>query len=63
MTEQGTTEWLQERCGKVTASRIADVMAKRRDGQPSADRANYRAQLVAERLTECVAASDRKSVV
>jgi putative phage-type endonuclease len=55
--EQGSHEWLQERCGKVTASRIADVMAKRRDGQPSADRANYRAQLIAERLTGCVAQS------
>jgi putative phage-type endonuclease len=54
MHEQGTVEWLQERCGKVTASRIADLMAKRRDGQPSADRANYAAQLIAERLTGCV---------
>lgn len=51
MTEQGTEEWHQERLGKVTASRIADVMAKGRGNAPSATRANYMAQLVAERLT------------
>lgn len=50
MTEQGTAAWKAERAGKVTASRIADVMAKTKSG-PSASRANYLAQLVAERLT------------
>lgn len=53
MIEQGTAEWLLERCGKVTASRIADLMAKTKTGY-SASRANYRAQLVAERLTGTV---------
>jgi len=57
MHDQGSAEWLLDRCGKVTASRIADLMAKRRDGQPSSDRINYKAQLVAERLTGCVAPS------
>jgi putative phage-type endonuclease len=56
MTEQGTQEWLQERCGKVTASRIADLMARTKTGWGSS-RLNYRAQLVAERLTGCVAQS------
>lgn len=56
MIEQGTAEWLQERCGKVTASRIADLMAKTRTGW-GASRANYAAQLIAERLTGCVAPS------
>lgn len=50
MFEQGTDAWLAERAGKVTASRIADVMAKGRSG-PSATRANYMADLIAERLT------------
>lgn len=50
MLEQGTPEWLQERCGKVTASRIADVMAKTKTGV-SASRANYMADLIAERLS------------
>lgn len=50
MSEQGTAEWLSERAGKVTASRIADVMAKTRNGY-GAGRANYMADLVAERLT------------
>lgn len=50
MVEQGTDEWLQERVGKVTASRIGDLMAKTKSGY-SASRANYMADLVAERLT------------
>ena len=48
--EQRTDEWLSERAGKVTASRIADVMAKTKSGH-GAGRANYMADLVAERLT------------
>lgn len=56
MHEQGTDEWLQERCGKVTASRIADLMATTRSGY-AASRDNYKAQIIAERLTGCVAAS------
>jgi putative phage-type endonuclease len=56
MTDQGTAEWLQERCGKVTASRIADLMARTKTGW-GATRANYAAQLIAERLTGCVAPS------
>lgn len=51
MLDQGTDEWLRERAGKVTASRISDVMSKGRGNAPSATRANYMAQLVAERLT------------
>ena len=48
--EQGTPEWLAIRCGKVTASRMADLMAKTKSG-PSASRANYMAELIVERLT------------
>lgn len=48
--EQGSTEWLQVRLGKVTASRVADIVAKTKSG-PSASRANYMAQLIAERLS------------
>lgn len=52
MTEivQGSAEWKALRCGKVTASRVADVVAKTKTGY-SASRANYLAQLIAERLT------------
>jgi putative phage-type endonuclease len=52
MTEiiQGSDEWKALRCGKVTASRVADVVAKTKTGY-SASRANYLAQLIAERLT------------
>jgi putative phage-type endonuclease len=48
--EQRTPEWFAKRLGKVTASRIADLMAKTKTG-PGVSRANYLAQLVTERLT------------
>lgn len=47
---QGSAEWLAIRCGKVTASRVADVVAKTKTGY-GASRANYMAELIAERLT------------
>lgn len=47
---QGTPEWHALRLGKVTASRVADVIAKTKSG-PSASRAKYAAELIAERLT------------
>lgn len=50
MAEQRTHEWFQQRLGKVTASCIHKVTAKTKTGW-GADRANYHAQLVAERLT------------
>lgn len=48
--EQGTPEWRAERAGKITASRIADMLATIKTGE-SASRRNYRAELVAERLS------------
>jgi putative phage-type endonuclease len=50
MIEQGTPEWYAERLGKVTASRVSDVIAKTKSGW-AASRANYMAELVTERLT------------
>jgi putative phage-type endonuclease len=47
---QGSDEWKQARLGRVTASRVADVIAKTKSGY-SASRANYMAELIAERLT------------
>jgi putative phage-type endonuclease len=48
--EQRTEEWFAARLGKVTASRVADVIAKTKTGY-SASRDNYMAQLICERLT------------
>jgi putative phage-type endonuclease len=48
--QQGTLEWRQLRLGKVTASRVADVMSKIKTGE-SASRKNYKMDLVVERLT------------
>lgn len=47
---QGSQEWLASRAGKVTASRVADVMAKIKTGEAAARR-DYKAQIVAEILT------------
>lgn len=48
--EQRTEEWFAARCGKVTASRVADIIAKTKTGY-STSRENYLAQLVCERMT------------
>ena len=50
MIEQRTDAWFQARLGKVTASKVADIIAKTQSGY-STSRANYMAQLVCERLT------------
>lgn len=49
--QQQTPEWLAERCGRVTGSRIGDVMSRLKNGKPSQKRANYLIELVGERLT------------
>jgi len=48
--EQRSAEWHAARLGKVTASKVADVVARTKTGY-AASRANYMAQLVCERLT------------
>ena len=50
MIEQGTEEWHAQRLGKVTASRVADVMARTKSG-PAASRKNYMRELLCQRLT------------
>lgn len=53
---QGSAEWHAIRLGRVTASRVADVVAKTKSG-PAASRKNYLAELALERLTGAVAES------
>lgn len=48
--EQGTPEWHALRCGKATASRIADIIRATKTGV-SKSRERYLGELVAERLT------------
>lgn len=50
MSDQRSDDWFTQRLGKVTASALHKVMARTKTG-PGADRANYHAQLVTERLT------------
>lgn len=50
MILQSDPAWAEARLGRVTASRVADVVAKTKSGW-GASRANYMAALIAERLT------------
>lgn len=49
--EQRTEEWYAARLGKVTASRVAEVITKTKTGY-GASRANYMAELICEHLTQ-----------
>ena len=51
MTAEAKAAWLSARCGKLTASRMADAMKFRRDGKPSAERDRLLRELLAERVT------------
>lgn len=51
MNPQGSDEWKQERCGHLTASRMADVLATLKSGGEAASRRNLRVRLAVERLT------------
>ena len=51
MIEQGSHEWHKMRCGKLTASRVADMLATVKTGE-SMSRKNLRTDLVIERLTQ-----------
>jgi predicted phage-related endonuclease len=51
MLIQGSPEWFAARLGKVTASRVVDVVARTKTGY-STSRANYAAELLCERLTK-----------
>lgn len=53
---QGTDEWKQLRAGKVTASRVKDIVATTKTGY-STSRDKYMTQLLLERLTNTVAES------
>jgi predicted phage-related endonuclease len=50
--EQNTLEWREARAGKITASRMCDVLAfGKRDGKPLKARQDYIGDIVAEMLT------------
>lgn len=50
--EQGSAEWLQNRVGRITASRICEAMSRyaKKDGE-TAERKNYKTDMIVERLT------------
>jgi len=60
--EQRTEDWFKARAGKVTASRVADIIARTKSGY-SASRDNYMAQLVCERMTDTPAESFTNSAM
>ena len=51
--EQGSDAWHELRRGKVTASRVADILAKTKTG-PSASRQNYLIELALQRITKTI---------
>jgi putative phage-type endonuclease len=61
MIHQNTPEWHELRLGKVTASRVADIMRKGKGGAISMSRARYAGELVAERLTGTATAGFKSS--
>lgn len=48
---QQTPEWLELRCGRVTASRVKDVMDFTAKGLPGTKRTGYLYEIVCERMT------------
>ncbi len=53
MIEQGTPEWHELRRGKVTASRVADILAKTKTGT-SVSRQNYLIELALQQTTKTI---------
>lgn len=50
MIEQGSNEWLQERCGCATASRFIDIIAVGKNGNPLKAREDYKWTLIGEQF-------------
>ncbi len=51
MNDAEKAAWLQSRCGKLTASRMADAMDMLKSGKPGAARVRLMHELIAERMT------------
>lgn len=51
LLEQGSDEWKAARLGHASASNVAAIMSKTKDGGESATRRAYKIKLVAERMT------------
>jgi putative phage-type endonuclease len=49
--EQGSGEWLAARAGRITASRMAEVVSYLKKGAESQKRIDYRVEIVSERLS------------
>lgn len=60
--EQGSPEWLELRRGKVTGSRVADMMKRNKDGKYAASRKDYAFDLALERITGELQGSDLSNV-
>lgn len=50
--QPGDPQWVRERIGKLTGSRMKDVLDFTKKGEPGADRKKYLMELVAERMTD-----------
>ncbi|MEK7499536.1 MAG: YqaJ viral recombinase family protein, partial [Patescibacteria group bacterium] len=52
---QRTEKWMQDRCGKITGSRVKDAISKLKSGERSKAAKTLKGKIVAERLT-CISA-------
>ena len=50
--EQGSVAWLKERCGMLTASRMAEAIDFLKGGKEGAARKKLKIELIAERMTD-----------
>lgn len=55
MIRQDSPEWVRERIGCLTASRMKDAAAKLKNGKPSEARERYMKEIVAERMADVAA--------
>ena len=51
MNPQERDAWVAKRVGKITASRMSDVVLRKKDGNPYSTYGDYQAEIILERLT------------
>lgn len=62
MNAQGSDQWFVDRIGCLTSCMVAGAISKLKSGKESSARRKYRAQLVAERLTNIPQGSDLSNI-
>ena len=61
--EQRTEEWFAARCGKVTASRVADIIAKTKTGPSASRRTEIKSTVNENQILDLLAAMDEVTTI